>query len=50
MSALQFGVTASDPATFAVTAVVLGGVALVATFIPAWRAVTIDPLAALRTD
>ena len=39
-----------DPATFAATSLLLGGVALVASFIPAWRATRIDPLIALRTE
>jgi putative ABC transport system permease protein len=39
-----------DPLTFAATSALLGGVALVASFIPAWRATRIDPLVALRTD
>ena len=39
-----------DPLTFATTSALLGGVALIASFIPAWRATRIDPLVALRTD
>lgn len=45
-----FGVSATNPTTFAAVAVVLGAVALLASLIPAWRAATVDPLIALRTE
>ena len=47
---LLTGVGARDPLTFMTTSALLGGVALIASFIPAWRATRIDPLVALRTD
>jgi len=47
---MLFGVTASDTVAFVGAALVLGTVALAATFIPAWRAAHIDPLAALRQE
>jgi predicted permease len=47
---LLTNVGARDPLTFAATSALLGGVALIASFIPAWRATRIDPLVALRTD
>ena len=47
---LLTGVSARDPLTFLTTSALLGGVALIASFIPAWRATRIDPLVALRTD
>jgi putative ABC transport system permease protein len=50
MSTLLFGVQASDPMTYVVVSVVLGTIALVATYLPARRAARIDPIVALRTD
>lgn len=48
--ALLFGVSASDPITFGGTAILLALTMIVATVIPARRAVHVDPLAALRVD
>lgn len=47
---LLFGVTATDPLTYAIVCVVFAGVAFVACYLPARRVTRIDPLAALRTD
>jgi putative ABC transport system permease protein len=47
---LLFGVSATDPATFALIALLLVGVALIASYIPARRAAKIDPLLAIRHE
>ena len=50
IEALLFEVTPTDPATFAIVASLLLGVAALACYIPARRAAQIDPLVALRVE
>jgi putative ABC transport system permease protein len=47
---MLFGIDSLDPATFIAMAAVLGGVAVIAAFIPALRATRVDPIVALRYE
>jgi ABC-type lipoprotein release transport system permease subunit len=50
MKSLLFGVNAADPPTFALVALLLATVALLACWLPARRATKFDPMAAIRCE
>jgi putative ABC transport system permease protein len=50
LGSLLFEVTATDPMTFSAVAAILVVVALLASYLPARRAATVDPMVALRWE
>jgi putative ABC transport system permease protein len=50
MTDLLYGVRATDPMTFAAVAMVVAATSFLACYIPAWRAMKVDPIVALRYE
>jgi len=50
MASLLFNVSAVDIATFSTVPLILAAIALIATYIPAWRATQVDPMMVLREE
>ena len=47
---MLFEVSPTDPLTFVIVPLVLGAVALLASYVPARRATRVDPMIAMRTE
>jgi ABC-type antimicrobial peptide transport system permease subunit len=50
ISSLLFGVTSLDPVTYVASALIVSAAALIASYIPARRALSVTPLEGLRAD
>jgi putative ABC transport system permease protein len=50
MTRMLFGIDPTDPVTFVAVAGILGGVAMLASYLPARRATRVDPIVALRAE
>ena len=50
LASLLFGITTGDPLTFIEVGILLIAVAVIAGYVPAWKASRIDPMVALRSN
>jgi putative ABC transport system permease protein len=50
MSSLLFGISATDSTTFVMLSLLLAGIALLSSYVPARRAAKVDPMVALRYE
>ena len=50
MSTLLYGVTPLDPVTYVAVPVLLVTATVVASYVPAWRAASVDPVEALKAE
>lgn len=50
MSTLLYGVSTTDPLTFALVPVILAAVSVIASYLPAYRATRVDPISAVRYE
>jgi putative ABC transport system permease protein len=50
IAAMLFGVSRLDPVTYLSVIVLLAGVSVIACGVPAWRAMRVDPIVALRYE
>jgi ABC-type antimicrobial peptide transport system permease subunit len=50
VASLLYGLSPADPVTFLIVPTLLAVVVVLPTLIPAWRAVKLDPIAALRQE
>jgi putative ABC transport system permease protein len=50
MASLLFGVGVRDMVTFSTVPLILAAIALIATYVPAWRATQVDPMMVLREE
>jgi ABC-type antimicrobial peptide transport system permease subunit len=50
LSSLFFGVSPANPVTYVEVALLMIGIALIACLLPAWRAIRVNPMVALRYE
>jgi ABC-type lipoprotein release transport system permease subunit len=50
LASLFFGVSPANPATYLQVALIMMSLALVACLLPAWRAIRVNPMVALRYE